>query len=153
MTNHIDDAMGPPLSQAEISFTFEPKSRRKGAGHRQEAVRGIEPGNVPRISRLMALAIRFDGLVRRKEVQDYADLARLGYVTRARITQIMNMLNLAPDIQEALLFLPRTIKGRDPILEKDVRPIAAVYHWHRQRKMWAKLIRERKLPEQRIEQH
>ena len=66
----------------------------------------------------MALAIRFDDLVRRGEVSDYADLARLGYVTRARITQIMCLLHLAPNIQEALLFLPRTLQGRDPIREK-----------------------------------
>ena len=76
------------------------------------------------------LAIRFDGLVRHGEVRDYADLARLGYVSQARITQIMNLINLAPDIQEALLFLPRTIQGRDPIREKDLRPIAAVQHWN-----------------------
>jgi len=56
--------------------------------------------HIPRISRLMALAIKFQGMVNRREVCDYADLARLGYVTRARITQIMNLLNLAPDIQE-----------------------------------------------------
>jgi len=91
----------------------------------------------------MALAIRFDRLVERGEVRDYADLARLGYVTRARITQIMNLLNLAPDVQEAILFLPRTVKGRDPIREKDVRPIAIVPYWHRQRKMWAKLLGQR----------
>ncbi len=72
-----------------------------------------------------------------------ADLARLGYVTRARITQIMNLLNLAPDIQEEILFLPRTVKGRDRLREKEVRPIAAVPHWSRQRKMWAKLTAER----------
>ena len=95
---------------------------------------------VPRISRLMALAIRFDGLVRRGEVRDYADLARLGYVTRARITQIMNLLNLAPNIQEALLFLPHTLMGRGPIREKDVRPITRVPHWSRQRAMWAQLV-------------
>lgn len=98
---------------------------------------------MPRISRLMALAIRYNGLVGNGEVRDYADLARLGYVTRARITQIMNLINLAPDIQEALLFLPRTVKVRDPIREKDVRPITAVAHWHRQRKMWEKLLKER----------
>ena len=82
-------------------------------------------------------------LVKRGDIQDYADLARLGYVTRARITQIMNLLNLAPDIQEAILFLPRTVKGRDRLREKEVRPIAAVSHWSRQRKMWAKLTAER----------
>ena len=55
----------------------------------------------------------------------------------------MNLLHLAPDIQEALLFLPRTLRGHDPICEKDVRPIAAVSHWPRQRKMWATLSEER----------
>jgi hypothetical protein len=37
-------------------------------------------------------------MIERGEVRDYADLARLGYVTRARLTQIMNLLLLAPDI-------------------------------------------------------
>ena len=44
-------------------------------------------------------AIRFDALIRNKEVSDQAELARLGLVTRARMTQIMSLLNLASDIQ------------------------------------------------------
>jgi hypothetical protein len=56
----------------------------------------------------------------------------------------MNLLHLAPDIQEDLLFLPRTTKGRDPIRETDMRPIAAVALWSRQRKMW-KAMKEKKL--------
>lgn len=91
---------------------------------------------VPRVSRLMALAIRFDGLIRDGVVTDQAELARLGHVTRARLTQIMNLLCLAPDIQEALLFLPRVERGRDPIKERQLRPIAAVPDWRRQRGMW-----------------
>ena len=130
-------------SALEVTFSFQPRNGRRNGNHPQDDDRTIEPGNVPRLSKLMALAIRFDGLVRGGEVRDYADLARLGYVTRARITQIMNLLNLAPDIQEGILFLPRTVKGRDPIRERDVRPIAAVPHWHRQRKMWKKLVRDR----------
>ena len=137
MRNTASDGTG--LSRLEISFSFKPKNGRKSGNHLHEVDRTIEPGNLPRISKLMALAIRFDGLVRRGEVRDYADLARLGYVTRARITQIMNLLNLAPDIQEAILFLPRTVKGRDPIKEKVIRPIAAIPHWTRQRKTWRKL--------------
>jgi hypothetical protein len=46
--------------------------------------------------------------------RDYAQLARLWQVSRARLTQTMN-LHLAPDIQEAILFLPRVLRGRDPI--------------------------------------
>lgn len=127
----------------EVSFTFQSRSKKKGAIHRKNDDNAAGRGNIPRVARLLALAIRFDGLIRRGEVQDYADLARLGYVTRARITQIMNLLNLAPDIQEAILFLPNTTKGRDPILERDLRSVAAIAYWNRQRKMWAQLIGER----------
>jgi hypothetical protein len=59
-----------------------------------------ESGRVPRLARLMALAIRFEDLIRTGQVAGYADLARLGHVSRARITQIMNLLLLASDIQE-----------------------------------------------------
>lgn len=90
-------------------------------------------GNVPRISRLMALAIRFDELIRSGEVQDYSELARLGHVTRARMSQIMNLLNLAPDIQEELLFLPPTTKGYDRLSEHQLRTIASQPLWNSQR--------------------
>jgi len=93
-------------------------------------------GTIPRISRLMALAIRFDRLIKAGEVADQADLARLGNVSRARVTQIMNLLQLAPEIQEAILFLPRTESGRDPIREIMVRPIAAEPDWRKQRRLW-----------------
>ena len=97
-------------------------------------------GSVPRISRLMALAIRMEQLVREGRVADYADLARLAHVTRARITQIMNLLHLAPDIQEAILFLPCTDGSRAPIAERHLRPIAAVIDWRKQRRMWEELL-------------
>jgi len=98
------------------------------------------PGSVPRVARLMALAIHFEGLLRRGEAPDYAALARVGQVTRARMSQIMGLLGLAPDIQEALLFLPRTQKGRDPITERDLRPIAAEPDWGLQREAWRRLL-------------
>jgi hypothetical protein len=87
----------------------------------------------------MALAIRFDGMVARGEVKDYAELARLGHVTRARLTQVMNLLNLAPDLQEALLFLPLTEAGRDAVKEWMVRPVAAAPSWAEQRRRWRSL--------------
>lgn len=76
---------------------------------------------VPRISRLMALAIRFDRLLRNGVVANQAELARLGKVSPPRMTQIMNLLNLAPDIQGALLFLPATKNGRNAIAEHQLR--------------------------------
>lgn len=94
-------------------------------------------GRVPRVARLMALAIRIDGLIRDGVVSDQAEIARLGHVTRARLTQIMNLLCLAPDIQEALLLSPSTRRGRDTITERELRPIAALADWRMQRRMWA----------------
>ena len=94
---------------------------------------------VPRVSRLLALALRFDGLVRADVIADYASLAALGHVSRARISQIMNLLVLAPDIQEALLFLPRTERGRDPIHLRQLQPLAALPDWSQQRTRWRTL--------------
>jgi len=93
------------------------------------------PDPVPRISRLMALAIHFDGLIREGIVRDYADLARLGGVTRARITQVMNLLNLAPEIQETLLFAG-TMSERDgeAVKERYTRGISSRLDWATQRR-------------------
>jgi hypothetical protein len=85
------------------------------------------------------LALRFDQLIRAGVVADYATLAKLGHVSRARISQIMNLLLLAPDIQEALLFLPRTERGRDPIHLRQLQPLAAILDWEQQRSLWRQL--------------
>jgi hypothetical protein len=87
----------------------------------------------------MALAIRFDALLRAGEVASYAELARLGHVTAARVSQVMALLHLAPDIQEEVLFLPRTVSGRDPVHLAQLLPIAAAADWRRQRRMWRQL--------------
>lgn len=100
----------------------------------------VPEGRIPRVARLMALAIRFEGLLRDGVINDQAELASLGHVTRARITQIMNLNHLAPDIQEEILFLPEVVEGRDPVVERHLRPIAAVIEWDRQRAMWRRLV-------------
>jgi hypothetical protein len=91
--------------------------------------------SIPRIARLIALAIRFEGLLREGKVRDYAELARLGWVTRARMTQIMKLLHLAPDIQEQILFLP-PIKGLN---ERNLRHIVSRIDWSEQRRLFQKL--------------
>ena len=99
----------------------------------------IQYGSVPRISRLMALAIRMQELVDAGEVTDYAELARLTHVSRARITQIMNLTHLAPDIQEELLFMARTVAVRAKASERMLRPLMQIICWKKQRKMWIDL--------------
>jgi hypothetical protein len=89
----------------------------------------------------MALALRLEELVRTGQVASYSALASMGHVTRARVSQIVSLLHLAPDIQEALLFLPPTVRGRDPILLADLVPLAAAFDWRKQRRLWRQLVR------------
>ena len=114
------------------------------AGRRKTVAEGPRPaGRIPRVARLMALAIHLEDLVHSGQAKDYATLAKVGHVTRARMTQIINLTLLAPDIQEAILFLPRVRQGRDPIVERDLRPIVATADWQQQREMWRQLTGNR----------
>ena len=124
----------------ETKVHFHRGRRSKKELRAGQKLEPVSAGRIPRLARLMALAIRFDGLVRDGVITDYAELARLGHVTRARITQITNLLHLAPDIQEAILFLPPVEHGRDPITEREIRPIVAVPDWRKQRKLWSQLL-------------
>ena len=101
------------------------------------AEREAEPkGTIPRISRLLALAHHIQSLLDTGQVQNLADVARLGHITRPRTTQIMNLLLLAPDIQEQILFLPPTTAGGDPVTERGIREVLAESSFTKQRDLW-----------------
>jgi hypothetical protein len=87
----------------------------------------------------MALAIRCEKLIRDGVVADQAELARFGHITTARMTQIMALLNLAPNLQGQILHLPRVGRGSDPVKETDALPIATTLDWRKHRRMWAAL--------------
>lgn len=70
----------------------------------------------------MALAIHFERLVREGVVADYAQLSRLDHVTRGRMSQVMSLLQLAPDFQEAILFLPPVEREIGPIIHVNPPP-------------------------------
>ena len=108
--------------KVKVQFKRAAKGKKKIA-LAQEAKPAVR---VPRIARLMALAIHFDQLIREGKVRDQAEIAQLGHVTRARLTQIMNLLTLAPEIQEQLLLQPASIT------ERQLRPIAATLDWQLQ---------------------
>jgi hypothetical protein len=120
------------------NFTIERRFHvRRGRHNRKDEISDAADSRIPRASRLLALAIRFDQLIRDGVVTDQAELARLGQVSRARLTQIMSLLNLAPDIQDDVLYLASAERGREVTSERHLRPIAAVAHWQRQRRMWS----------------
>jgi len=100
------------------------------------------PPRVPRLARLLALGIKLEGLVRHGAVRDYATLARLGHVSRARLSQIINLVMLAADIQEEILFWPSAGSGRDPITLSHLQSIARDPSWVKQRRLWRHLKRK-----------
>ncbi len=115
---------------------FAVKSRRKRLMVGREAELPKPTSRVPRVARLMALAIKYDDLLQRGVVADLSELAHLCQVTQPRMTQIMNLLHLAPDIQEQILFLPPVEAGRDPIHERMLRDLTRVLDWRKQRRVW-----------------
>jgi hypothetical protein len=134
-----DEPMSSPL-RVECSFYFRQNGRTRelAVGDRPGSDR-LPTGRLPRISRLMALAIRFDRMLQEGSIVSYADVARLGRVTPARVSQIMALLQLAPDIQEEILFLPALERGRGPIHMWKVLPIAGLLSWPAQRRRWRAL--------------
>jgi hypothetical protein len=98
-------------------------------------------GRAPRIARLLALAHKLDAVVRSGAVKDHAELARLGHVSPARVSQIMMLLHLAPAIQEYILFLSGDHAGS--LTEPSLRKIAREPRWDRQHAFLESLIRAR----------
>ena len=132
-----------------IAGTFTP-ARRLRAGGREEnqtdssASSSLPPPRIPRLARFMALAWHIEGLVRSGTISNYAAAARLGHVSRARLSQIVSLLNLAPDLQEQLLFLARPGRGRAPLALRHVLTVAATLDWHEQRRRWCRIRRASK---------
>jgi len=120
--------------ECDVGFARQGRGARKKATA-EKAPPPVAGGRIPRVSRLMALAIRFDQLLRDGVVTDYAELARLGNVSRARITQIMNLRLLAPDIQEELLHLPAST-CRSKFAVRKLQSITRRMDWNTQRQFW-----------------
>ena len=128
-----------------VACSFQPRPRRRASRlpRQSDAVALLAPvprGRVPRVARLVALALRLEALVQSGVIATYAELARLGHVSRARVTQILNLCWLAPDLQEAVLFLPPTVRGRDPIPLRQLQRVAAELDWEQQRRLWQALL-------------
>jgi hypothetical protein len=129
-----------PRAPLEIQFSLRAKPAGQGTAPRASA-----KGRLPRVTQVLALAIHLEDMIRRGEAKDYADLARLSCLCRERISQIVRLSYLAPDIQIELLYLPPTPSGRYPISETAVRKIANLLSWADQRKAWTALKQQHRL--------
>ncbi len=124
---------GTPL---EIQFQLRPKPRPVRDAAQRELP---SAGRLPQATRVLALAIHIDEMIRSGDARDYTDVARQTCLCRERVSQIVRLNYLAPDIQVELLYLPPVPTGRYPISETSLRRIANLLSWADQRLEWAQL--------------
>jgi len=115
-------------------IAFQPRHRRQ-ASRRAEREEGLRTPHPARVARLLALAHDIEARIEAGEFRDYADVARAHGLTRARLTQVMNLLLLAPPIQEDVLHL-EVLPGREPISERDLRRVLRSLVWDDQIAAW-----------------
>ena len=100
-----------------------------------------EPVRRPaRIAVLLATAHRLQAMIDRGEVADRVELARRLGLTKTRVTQILDLTLLAPDIQEDLLFA-EAVDGREPTSERALRALTRIPAWAEQRRVWERTKR------------
>ncbi len=121
----------------KVAFQGEVHKRRDAA--RAARVKLAQTGRVPRIAKLVALASRMQSMLDSGEVESFQQLAEIGRISQPRMTQIMSLLNLAPDIQEELLYLPEVLQGKATIHERLLRPMTREMDWRVQRRMWGRI--------------
>jgi hypothetical protein len=146
-TAHVAKAESPARVEFQVRFSAGPKGKRRV--HEAPADESLSPGarlaptptivapagRIPKMTRLLVLGHHLERLVRDGVVKDYAQIAHLTGLTRARVTQIVNLTLLAPGIQEAILNL-----SRSRIAERNLRPVAALVDWKQQCEKWHSLV-------------
>lgn len=139
-TGEATDATGPEEDGALV-FTGQLFRKRRGRRYvftekAPEPAPPREPVRRPaRVAQMLAFAHGLNAAIERGDFRDQADAARHYQLTRARITQLMNLTHLAPDIQEQVLFL-EAVDGREPMSERDLRAVIGAGSWVAQRVEW-----------------
>ncbi len=120
-----------------IAFITRARKHRDRAAHRRETLEVLAPAMV---AKRLALAHRIAREIDDGEYVDQADVARQHGLSRARLTQLLNLTLLAPDIQEEVLAIEYR-PGREAITERKLREIAAVPLWSEQRRRFEEMWR------------
>ncbi|MFQ5741855.1 MAG: hypothetical protein ACE5JX_22905 [Acidobacteriota bacterium] len=95
----------------------------------------------PRVVELLRKAIEWQALLESGEEANQAAIARREGITRARVTQVMGLLRLAPEIQEHVLSLPDMVR-RPAITERALRPIAQMERTNDQKARFQELVQQ-----------
>jgi hypothetical protein len=91
-----------------------------------------------RVAQMLALAHRLEAAIERGDYRDRADIARQLGFTRARVTQLLDLTLLAPDIQEQILAL-EAVDGLEPTSERALRGVSREMEWEEQRRRWGEV--------------
>jgi len=140
-------AENPVRVEFKVQFSEGPKGRRQDPASAPESsvspdsypipeptkVAGL--GDLAKITRLLVLGHHFENLVRQGVVKDYAEIARLTGLSRARVTQIANLTLLSPEIQEAAL-QSRLVDAKRLSTERRARCLTTYIDWHSQKQSW-----------------
>ncbi|MBC8213593.1 MAG: hypothetical protein H8E71_03020 [Candidatus Marinimicrobia bacterium] len=94
------------------------------------------PGKVPTVSRMMALAIFYEQLIKEDKIKSVSDIGRLENITQQRVSQVMSLLLLSPKLQEKLLTLPRQYRNSNRISTEKAINIAKEIDFERQEEMF-----------------
>jgi hypothetical protein len=121
-------------NRAEVQFSLHQGPRRLPGSV-------TVSGPVPRVTRVLALALSFQDMIATGKARNYADLANRAGVTAERLSQVMKLIWLAPAIQQEILYLPGC-GGRYPLTECAVRRIAKQWSWPEQLILWSDLKKE-----------
>jgi hypothetical protein len=113
----------------EYKIDFANEDRKRNT-KREPSIPMKKPPGIPRVARLLALAHHYLSLINQGVVRDYAEIASLYNLSRARLSQIMNLALLAPKIQEEILF------SSDRIKEKSLRRVLKTPTWEEQIRIW-----------------
>ncbi len=91
----------------------------------------------PKIVKLLVLAHQIEQAIDEGRAKDYVDVAHQLAVTRARITQLVNLLLLSSELQTTILIEPHRVQH---LSERQLRPITEEPDWQKQSEMFQKLL-------------
>jgi len=139
--NLLDSQYALPRVELKVHFQTGHHGQRRLRGGKNEKQSTGNREDLPRLTRLLALAHRWNHLIEEGAVANYSEIARLMGLSRARVTQIMDMLYLAPKIQEEILLPPNGEKSELTVPDRIMRPITRIPEWNDQRALWRRLFR------------
>lgn len=126
-----------PAAERVISGTLHRVRRSHEKKFTEQPPETHEPVRRPaRVAIALALAHKVEEAIQRGVARDRAEVARRLGLTRAKITHLLDLTLLAPDIQAAVLEL-RSVDGVEPCGERFLRAVGHAASWQLQRAAWA----------------